>query len=219
KGPPNYLVILVDDLGYMDITPNNPDSFYQTPNLERLAAEGIRFDNGYAANPVCSPSRYALVTGRDPTRVNATDWFHHRNGKHREGRFRRAELLEHLPHSETTLPEALAEAGYGSAFIGKWHLGEDQSYWPENQGFDINIGGYSSGSPRGTKGYFAPYKNPRLTDGEKGEYLTERLTDEAIGLLDSYRQQQQPFLLYLSYYTVHNPLGAPAETVSRYQSK
>ena len=214
---PNIVVILVDDLGYSDIGAYNPDTFYETPNIDKLAREGLLFTDGYAANPVCSPSRYGILTGRHPTRAAATEWFHVRGWPHRVEKFRPAEVSEYMPHDDTTLPEALKDAGYRTAFLGKWHLGEAEDYWPEHHGFDINIGGHEMGQPAG--GYFSPYENPRLGDGPEGEYLTERLTDEAIRLVDGFADADDPFLLYLSFYTVHTPLQAPAETVAKYEAK
>ena len=208
---PNIVFFLVDDLGYMDISPNNPDTFYETPHLERLAREGMRFTNAYAANPVCSPTRYSLMTGKYPTRVQATNWF---SGV-RTGRYLPAPLNDHMPLAEITLAEALKTADYQTAFLGKWHLGPTEEFGPENQGFDVNIGGHHRGSPPG--GYFSPYKNPKLGDGPPGEHLTARLTDEAIKLLDQF--DDRPFLLYLSFYTVHTPLQAPAPLVNKYQQK
>jgi arylsulfatase A-like enzyme len=211
---PNFLVIIVDDLGFMDIAANNPNTFYQTPNINQLAKESTNFSNSYAANPVCSPSRVALMTGINPAKINATDWFHHKNGKRLSGTYQVANSIDYLPHSTTTIAEALP-AHYQTSFIGKWHLGEEEKYWPENQGFDSNIAGWSSGSPRG--GYFAPYKNPRLAQGVKGEYLTERLTNEAIEQLAYITDD--PFLMVLSYYSVHVPLQAPSSTVAKYQQR
>lgn len=214
---PNVVVILVDDLGYADIKAYNPDSFYDTPNVDKLAEQGIKFVNGYAANPVCSPSRYALNTGKHPTRANATDWFHPHDMSSRTGNFRAADFDQLLPHEELTIAEAFRQNGYKTAFLGKWHLGEPANFWPEHHGFDVNIGGMKSGQPPG--GYFSPYKNARLTDGPDGEYLTERLTNEAISLVDGYAKQQSPFFMLLSFYTVHTPLQAPSETVDKYQQK
>ena len=208
---PNFVFFLVDDLGYMDIGANNPDTFYETPNVNRLAKEGMRFTSGYAANPVCSPTRYSIMTGKYPSRVDATNFF---SGK-RPGRFLPAVLNDKMPLSETTLAEAPKEAGYQTAFLGKWHLGPTEKYWPKAQGFDINVGGHNRGSPPG--GYFAPYKNPRLSNGTKGEHLTKRLTDEALKILDQFREK--PFLLYLSFYTVHTPLQAPKDLVEKYKQK
>ena len=208
---PNFVFILVDDLGYMDIGANNPDTFYETPNVDRLAGEGMRFTQGYAANPVCSPTRYSIMTGKYPSRVDATNFFSGRRG----GRFNPAPLNDRMPLEEVTLAEALKEAGYQTGFLGKWHLGPTEEFWPENQGFDVNIGGHHKGSPPG--GYFAPWQNPRLENGPKGEFLTERLTDEALALLDKFKSD--PFLLYLSFHTVHTPLQAPEELIEKYQRK
>ena len=213
----NVVVILVDDLGYSDIGVYNDQTFYETPNIDRLAVQGVQFLDGYAANPVCSPSRYALLTGKHPTPVGATDWFHVRGMPHRVEKFRPAESIEYLPQSETTLAEALKSLGYTTAFLGKWHLGEDEGHWPEHHGFDINIGGHETGHPAG--GYFSPYENPRLSDGPEGEYLTDRLTSEAVRLLSRFAEAGSPFLLYLSFYTVHTPLQAPVATVERYRNK
>jgi arylsulfatase A-like enzyme len=207
----NFVFFLVDDLGYMDIGAYNPETFYETPNVDRLAREGMRFTHGYAANPVCSPTRYSILTGKYPTRVGATNWF---SGV-RSGRFLPAPLNDAMPLEEVTLAEALKEAGYRTAFVGKWHLGPNEKFWPEAQGFDINIGGHDRGSPPG--GYFAPFKNPRLKDGPTGEHLTRRLTDEAITILDQFKDD--PFLLYIAFYTVHTPLQGPKELVEKYQAK
>ena len=213
----NVLFILIDDLGYSDIGAYNANSFYDTPHIDQLALTGTKFNNGYSANPVCSPSRYALLTGRHPSRTNTTDFFRHGNRAPRSGNFIGAPIQNFLPLEEQTIAETFKDNGYSTAFLGKWHLGDDEKYWPENHGFDINVGGYHAGRP--TKGYFSPYNNPRLADGEKGEYLTERLTDEAIHLLDGYAKEEKPFFMYLSYYTVHTPLGAPQATVNKYKNK
>ncbi|MGJ8681339.1 sulfatase [Paraglaciecola sp.] len=214
---PNVVFILVDDLGYADIGAYNPTSFYDTPNIDALAKQGTQFTNGYAANPVCSPSRYALLTGRHPSRVDATDWFHINGWPHRSEKFNPATLTQHLALSEKTLAETFQESGYATSFLGKWHLGEEPRFWPEAHGFGINVAGTANGHP--PNGYFSPYKNPRLSDGEKGEYLTERLTTEAINIIDQNAKNNEPFFLYLSFYTVHTPLQAPADVVSRYKAK
>jgi arylsulfatase A-like enzyme len=211
RGRPNIVFFLVDDLGYMDIGANNPRTFYETPHIDRLAREGMRFTNGYAANPVCSPTRYSLLTGKYPTRAGVTNWF---SGV-REGRFRPAPLVDRMPLEEVTLAEALKEDGYQTAFVGKWHLGPDDRFWPESQGFDVNIGGHNAGSPPG--GYFGPFKNPRLTPGPAGAHLTARLADEAAGIVTRFREG--PFLLYLAFYSVHTPLQAPQELVQKYQAR
>ncbi len=209
--PPNFVFVLVDDLGYRDIGAFNPETFYETPNIDRLAAQGMRFTQGYAANPVCSPTRFSIMTGKHPTRRAVTNFF---SGT-RDGRFKPAISSDRMPLEEVTLAEALHEGGYRTAFLGKWHLGPTEEYWPENQGFDINIGGHSAGSPPG--GYFAPWKNPRLESGPDGQFLTERLADEAIKVLDEIKDG--PFLLYLAYHTVHTPLQAPQDLIQKYERK
>ncbi len=208
---PNFVFFLVDDLGYMDIGAYNPKTFYETPHVDRLAKAGMRFTNGYAACPVCSPSRYAILAGKYPTRVAATNWF---SGRRAE-RFRGATFNSFMPRAEITLAEALREAGYTTAFLGKWHLGPSEKFWPDQQGFDINVGGHDRGSPPG--GYFSPYKNPRLKDGPRSEHLTARLTEEALKIIETHKEK--PFLLYLSYYTVHTPLQGPKTLVEKYRKK
>lgn len=215
KQKPNVLLILVDDLGYSDVAAFNPNSFYHTPNIDKLAKQGVMFTNGYAASPVCSPSRFALLTGKHPTRGQATDWFPTKDKPARSGRFLAAKFKDVLPLQEVTLGEAFKQNDYRTAFIGKWHLGKSEDVWPEHQGFDINIAGTKNGHPAG--GYFSPYHNSRLTDGPQGEYLTERLTTEAISLVDEYSKQAKPFFMMLSFYTVHTPLQAPQADIQAYQ--
>ncbi len=210
---PNFLFILVDDLGYMDVGAYNPDCFYETPNIDRLAAEGMKFTDGYVANPVCSPTRYSIMTGKYPSRVDATDWF---TGK-REGRFRPAPLYDRMPLEEVTLAEALREHRYATFYAGKWHLGPTEEYWPENRGFDINKGGWSRGGPYGPGRYFTPYGNPRLEDGPEGEHLPDRLATETIRFIEAHRDR--PFLAYLSFYSVHTPLVGRPDLVEKYQQK
>jgi len=202
--------ILVDDLGYMDIGANNPDCFYETPNINRLALTGMRFTQAYAANPVCSPTRYSIMTGKYPTRVGLTNWI----AGDRISRFRGAPLGTEMPLAETTIAEALREGGYRTAFVGKWHLGQEPAYWPERQGFEINIAGWSKGSPRS---YFSPYKNPRLADGPEGEHLPKRLTDESLRILERWKDER--FLLYLAFYSVHTPLQGREDLVEKYKAK
>jgi len=208
---PNVVFILVDDLGYMDIGANNPRTFYETPHVDELASSGVRFTNGYAANPVCSPTRYSIMTGKYPSRTNATNFF---SGA-RNGKFRPAVLYDRMDVEEVTIAERFKAAGYATAFFGKWHLGPTEEFWPKNQGFDINVGGFSRGAPPG--GYFSPYKNPRLKDGPEGEHLTERLTNEVLKALDELKED--PFFIYLSFYTVHTPLQAPSALVEKYRAK
>ena len=179
------MVVLVDDLGWTDLNCYGSE-FHDTANLDKLAADGLRFTNAYAASPVCSPTRAALMTGRHPVRVDITDWIP--GAKVKNPKLRTPEDLYELPHEEVTLAEVLKEHGYTTAFVGKWHLGETEEFWPEFQGFDLNIAGHSKGTPPG--GYYSPYKNPRLPSGPEGEYLTDRLTDEAIHFIRDNRSSR-----------------------------
>ncbi len=210
---PNVVFVLVDDLGYMDIGANHPDTFYETPNIDRLAVGGMRFTNGYAANPVCSPTRYSIMTGRHPSRVDATNFF---SGK-RAARFLPAALHDRMPLEEVTIAEAMKERGYATFFAGKWHLGPDEKFWPTKQGFDINRGGHSAGGPFKAGKYFTPYANPRLDDGPQGEHLTARLAEETVRFIRDH--SDQPFFAYLAFYSVHTPLMAPADLVNKYEAK
>jgi arylsulfatase A-like enzyme len=198
---PNIVFVLVDDLGWMDLGYQG-SAFYQTPNLDRLAASGVRFTDAYAACPVCSPTRASIMTGKYPTRLNITDWIPGVDPKNRK--LLGPKDLHNLPLAETTLAETLHDAGYKTFFAGKWHLGETEGFWPERQGFDINKGGWARGGPYGPGKYYVPYGNPRLDDGPEGEYLTDRLTDESIRFISENREN--PFLVYLAFYTVHTPI-------------
>ena len=178
---PNVVFFLVDDMGYMDIGANNSKSFYETPHIDRLAQSGMRFTNGYAANPVCSPTRFSIMTGKYPSRVDATNFFSGR----RSGKFLPAPLYDRMDLNETTLAEAFKDGGYKTFFAGKWHLGPNESFWPEKQGFDINKGGWRVGGPFKAGKFFSPYANPRLKDGPQGEHLTVRLGDETIKFIET----------------------------------
>ena len=211
---PNVVVFLVDDLGYMDIGANNPDCFYDTPRVDQLAESGMRFTNGYAANPVCSPTRYSLMTGKYPSRVDATNFF---SGK-RAGKFNPAPLNNRMARDEITIAEALKSKGYATFFAGKWHLGPSEEFYPQNQGFDVNIGGYHRGGPYSGKRYFAPFENPQIkTESPAGEHLPDRLAKETAGFIDAHREQ--PFLAYLSFYSVHTPLMGRPDLVKKYKEK
>lgn len=211
--PPNVLVILVDDLGFMDIRPNNPASLYDTPNLDRLAASGTRFTNGYAACPVCSPTRYSMLTGRYPARSGLTDYL----VGARAGRFLPAQTVDRMPLEEVTLAEILRERGYATFFAGKWHLGPTAEFWPQAQGFDVNKGGHDRGGPYGGDKYFSPYGNPRLDDGPAGEHLPDRLARETAAFVAAHRDR--PFFAYLSFYSVHTPLMGRADLVQKYEAR
>jgi arylsulfatase A-like enzyme len=211
---PNILVFLVDDLGYMDIGANNPGTFYETPNIDKLAATGMRFTDGYAANPVCSPTRYSLMTGKYPSRPDATNYF---SGK-RSGKFNPAPLHNRMDLKEVTLAEVVKQKGYSTFFAGKWHLGPDKSYWPQAQGFDINMGGHSAGGPYTGKRYFSPFKNPELNpDSLEGEHLPNRLAEETAKFI--LENKDKPFLAYLAFYSVHTPLMGRPDLVEKYKAK
>ncbi len=221
---PNIILILADDLGWADLQCYG-STFYETPNLDKLAAKGIRFKNAYASCPVCSPTRASILTGKYPIKTGVTDWIKGRqeNGKARDYEKMIAQPFNYfLKQEEETIAEIALTNNYKTFFAGKWHLGEGQENWPEANGFQINKGGFSKGSPAGFKndstgGFFTPYNNPRLSDGPKGEYLTDRLTSEGISFLEE--NKNAPFFLMYSLYAVHNPLQAPKNLVKKYQAK
>jgi arylsulfatase A-like enzyme len=189
-----------------------PQRPYETPHIDRLAATGVRFTQAYAAAPVCSPTRASILTGQYPARIPLTDYI---PGQRAE-KLVPAEYLHQLPLEQVTLAEALREAGYATFFAGKWHLG-GEGYLPEDQGFDINKGGTRAGGPWGGGKYFSPYGNPKLEDGPPGEHLPDRLARETVQFIDAHRVQ--PFFAFLSFYSVHTPLMAPEEIVTKYEAK
>jgi arylsulfatase A len=207
---PNFIFILVDDLGWTDLGCMG-SAFYETPHIDRLAAQGMKFTQAYAACTVCSPTRAAILTGKYPARLHLTDWI--------AGHLRPKAKLQvpdwtmHLPLEEVTVAEALKPARYATISIGKWHLGGEQ-FWPTRQGFDQNIGGCDRGQP---PSYFAPYHISTLREGPKGEYLTDRETDEAVRFLEAHRTG--PFFLYLPHYAVHTPLQAKKDRIEKYRKK
>ena len=233
--PPNILLIIADDLGAMDTTPYHPATFYQTPALKALADTGTRFTRGYAACPVCSPSRSAVMTGQWPARTRNTDYFGAPNGIDAEavpdnydaavtGRFGRhhdrplwpAPYLSRLAQSHTTLAEALRQHGYATFFAGKWHLGP-QGSWPEDHGFDVNRGGTDRGAPSGAGRYFPPYDNPRLPDGPPTEHLPDRLATETARFIAEHKDR--PFFACLAFYSVHVPLIGRPDLVEKHQAR
>ena len=209
----NFLFFLVDDMGWADIGANG-SKFHETPHIDKLAASGIRFTQGYAACPVCSPTRASIMTGRHPVRVDITDWIPGQ-GNHANNKLLHPQDRNNLALEEVTIAEQLKTHGYQTFFAGKWHLGSE-GHWPEDQGFDINIGGHHRGSPPG--GYYAPWINPALKANKPGEYLTERLTEESIKFLEQ-RDAAKPFLLYLSYYNIHTPIQPYKKRIEHYNAK
>ena len=212
---PNFVFFLIDDMGWADLGCYG-STFYETPNIDRLAADGMRFTNAYAACPVCSPTRGSIMTGKYPARLGITQWI---GGPQEPTAYR-----EYMPLEEVTIAEALKEVGYATGFVGKWHLSTrdetKQRYYPDRQGFDVNIGGDQSGAP---PTYFYPYerRNRKLDTmppgGQEGEYLTDRLTDESLKFLDA--NHDRPFLLYLSHYAVHTPLESKKDLAEKYEAK
>ena len=213
---PNVVFFLVDDLGWKDVGCYG-SSYYETPNMDRLAAQGMKFTQAYAASPVCSPTRASIMSGKNPARLHITNWI----GGKQKGKLLPADYAHQLSLEEVTIAEALKEDGYATGFFGKWHLG-DKSFFPEKQGFDINKGGHSKGHPAS---YFYPYKNrkhpsfdvPGLEGGQEGEYLTDRLTDEALKYIDQHKKQ--PFFLFLSHYAVHTPIQAMEKDIAHFKAK
>ena len=217
---PNVVFILVDDLGARDLT-NEGSTFYETPNIDRIAKEGMKFTRGYASCQVCSPSRASILTGKYPNNHGITQYIGGPSGEAHRSKGRHdshlpPEYERNLRASEITLAEAMRDAGYKTFFAGKWHLGSKGS-WPTDHGFDINKGGFDAGGPPG--GFFAPYKNPNLKSGPNGESLTIRLGQETADFIESQKESDQPFLAYLSYYTVHAPIQTTETLYKKYRDK
>lgn len=218
----NILFILVDDLGYSDLSFTGSE-FYETPNIDRIAREGTVFTNGYAAAPVCSPSRASIMTGKTPARHDITVHIGSPSGiewrtRNRFSKLLPADYTHNLPAEYITMPEALREVGYKTFFAGKWHLGDEGS-WPEDHGFDVNIGGWTSGGPNG--GYFDPYNNPNLPNRSPGENLSHRLADETVKFMQENNPANtgQPFFAFLSFYAVHSPIQTSQEKWKKYRDK
>ncbi len=227
----NIILVNVDDLGWTDLACFG-SKFYETPNLDRLAAEGMKFTNAYAACAVCSPTRAAIMTGRYPARTKITDWIRARfqggripsNGKN-PGGMRKVKDLNvavnplWMELEEVTIAEVLKKAGYATCHIGKWHLGPNDWY-PEKQGFDFNYGGCDYGQP---PSYFDPYENRRvkrihgLPPRKESEYLTDREADEAVGFIRKHKDK--PFFLHLCHYAVHTPIQAKKELTAKYEKR
>ena len=230
---PNFILINVDDLGWTDLGCFG-SKFYETPHIDGLAGDGMRFTDAYAACAVCSPTRAAIMTGRYPARLGVTDWIRARfqGGKIPADKKNPSRWVGGkgnkvlcpanalwMESSELTIAELLKDAGYRSCHIGKWHLGADDWY-PEKQGFDENYGGCDYGQP---PSYYDPFHNKRL-DGiyglpgrKKGQYLTDREADEALGFIG--RNKEQPFFLYFANYAVHTPIQAKQSLLGKYKEK
>lgn len=207
----NFIFILADDLGWVDLGCYG-SKFYETPNIDKLADTGMKFTNGYALAPVCSPTRASILTGKYPARIDLTNWLHGDIKKKLVG----APYIHQLLLEELTIAEAMKKTGYLTFFAGKWHLGSEK-YWPEHQGFLINKGGWDAGGPFGGNKYFSPYGNPRLEDGPPGEHLPDRLATESIKFIQE--NQNKSFFVYLSFYSVHTPLMARKDLLHKYTNK
>lgn len=208
---PNIIYINVDDLGYKDLGVMG-SQYYETPNIDQLAREGMLFTQAYAAAANCAPSRACLLSGLNTPRHGIYTVGNSDRGNEKTRRIIPAANIEILPDSIYTLAEMLRDNGYITGTFGKWHLGED----PTNQGFKVNVGGSHRGNP-GKGGYFSPYNLANLPDGPKGEFLTDRLTTEAISFLRA--NKKKPFFLYLPYYTVHTPIMGKDSLVAIFQQK
>ena len=219
---PNVVLILADDLGWNDLTCYGAD-LHETPHLNWFAQQGVLFTNAYAMS-VCSPSRAALLTGKHAARLHITTWAEGSRGGPKKRRMIEASSLHDLPQTETTLARRFHDAGYLTALVGKWHLG-DADHTPEAHGFDVNIGGTQWGAPQT---YFSPYSGrgqfgpefrfvPHLEFGKPGEYLTDRLTEEALSVID--HAGDKPFFLYLAHHAPHTPIEAKADDVRYFESK
>ena len=214
---PNVVFILIDDMGWKDLSCTG-SAFYETPNIDRLAAGGMRFTEAYASCPVCSPTRASILTGKYPATVGITDWIDWGGKLHPcRGRVVDVPYLKQLPDTEHTLAAALAEAGYATWHVGKWHLGSEASV-TDRFGFEVNVGGCEMGSPA-QGGYFSPWSITALNavDVPEGTYLTDYLTDRAIELIE--RRDDRPFFLNMWYYSVHTPIQAKPEKIRKYEAK
>ncbi|QDT40736.1 Arylsulfatase [Gimesia alba] len=223
--PLNVVYIIVDDLGAHDLACYG-NSLHQTPHIDRLANQSMKFTQAYAASPVCSPTRASLMTGKNPARLKMTVWHEQAKSQRKTKRpLIEGKSLPNLSHDETTIAERLHRAGYRTLHVGKWHLGE-AGFYPESHGFDVNIGGTLWGAPQtffypfsGSKHYGNEFRYvPGLLErSEKDDYLTDRLTDEAIRLLKS--STEKPFFLNMAFHTVHTPIEGKPAVVQAYEKK
>lgn len=208
--PPNIIFMLIDDLGWTDLGCFG-SKFYETPHIDRMAREGMKFTDAYSACTVCSPTRASLLTGQYPARLHITDWI---AGHQRPfAKLSVPDWTKELSPAIPNLAQVLKTRGYATASIGKWHLGPEACR-PDKLGFDLNVGGYDRGQP---PSYFSPYKIPTLTEGPDGEFLSDRLTTEAIQFIE--QNQARPFFVYLPHYAVHTPIQAKPEVIAKYKAK
>lgn len=227
---PNILLILIDDMGWMDIGCAG-STYYETPHIDELAREGMRFVNAYSSSPVCTPSRGAIFSGKNPARTKLTTVYHSSQetsdslystskyqGEHHqylEARHRHA-----LPRDEVILAEALGDGGYRTGFFGKWHCGEAPGYFPDERGFHVakgyrhtEVGTSKSGHWMKTFHRYAAH----LDAVDRDAYLADVLTDECIHFIKE--NQNKPWLAVLSHYLVHTPIDPKPEKVGLYREK
>ena len=214
KGQPNIVLIVADDLGWKDLGCYG-SQFYETPHIDTLASSGMRFRSAYSCGPNCAPTRACLMTGRYTPRHGVLTVGTSARGRARYRKLVPVENKTTLAPSFVTIAELLHGAGYATAHFGKWHLGAPGAAGPREQGFDLNVGGNHSGSPRG--GYFSPFKNPQLPTVPEGTHLTDLLAREVCRFI---RQQgERPFFAYVLFYAVHSPWQGKSELIEKYRSK
>jgi arylsulfatase A len=206
----NVVLILADDLGWKDLA-SYGSRFYETPNIDRLARDGMKFTQAYSACTVCSPTRAALLTGKYPARLHVTDWIP--GLPPANPKLLVPDWTKYLPLNEKSLGREFKSAGYMTASIGKWHLG-GEGHEPEKYGFDVNIAGSSAAQP---PSYFAPYKIATLAEGSDREYLTDRLGDEAVRFIE--QNKDRPFFVYLPHFAVHLPLQGKQALIQKYRGR
>ncbi|MEC7479004.1 MAG: sulfatase [Bacteroidota bacterium] len=210
---PNIILIVADDLGWTDLSYMG-SKYYETPNIDKLSQSGITFFNGYASSANCAPSRATMMSGKYHPSHGIYTVSPSARGLDITRKIIPVKNTENLDLEFFTIAEMLKNEGYINAHVGKWHLGEKGNY-PMDQGFDVNIGGWESGGPKG--GYFSPYSNPNLENGPEGEYLTDRLTNEAINFIDNNKEER--FFLHLAYYSVHTPIQSKREYSNYFKNK
>lgn len=216
---PNIVFIQIDDLGYTDVNPYAPgkDQYYETPNISRLAEQGLRFTSAYTNAANCAPSRAALMSGQAYPLQPIYTVNSGARGAAEDRQLIPAPNETTLPLEKQTIAEQLNNSGYATAFMGKWHLGAPPNAGPEQQGFDVNVGGTEMGHPMWEGAYFRPNNNPEIDDAEDGEYLTDYLFRKATDYIREHRDE--PFYLQLSPYSVHTPIQAPEDRVAHFKKK
>jgi len=222
--PKNIVLILADDLGWADTTLYGKTSLYETPNIQRLASQGVTFSNAYAS-PICSPTRASILTGQNPARLGLTTPSAHL----KEERLEAVSSPRALPHQKSTnvqsttridlsLPTLgllLKQAGYSTAHFGKWHLGRE-GHTPLERGFDVDLPHWYGPGPKTS--YLAPWGYANFKEGEPGEHIEDRMAMEAVKWLKK-RDPSKPFFMNYWQFSVHAPFGAKPELITRYQNK